>query len=687
MKLQELKNVVFANLNKSLFDLAIENIKNALAIDLYDSDLYFYMGLAYAGKKNYNCAYLCFENALNYCKTNESKDNILLEINKLKDLNAISVSDFSIIIITNNNLEYSKNCIDSIKKYNTLDNYEIIIIDNNSSDGTSEWFKSEESIKYILNSENKGIPAGYNQGINLAKETNDIFVLNNDVMVLPNSIFNLRMALYSENSIGAVSPVSNNVGYYQAIPEGFNDISEYINYSLTCNIPNDNQHDFRLKLVGYALFLKRTVLNKIGLFDEQFNPRNFEDDDISLRVLKSGHKNILCKDSFVLNLGVTNSQVSLDIFKTNENKFKTKWGFNPFYSLLIRNEIIGLLDKPADTSINVLEIGCACGATLLEIKNKYPNANLYGIELNDNAAEIAKTFATVTAENVETSSLNYDEGFFDYIIFADVLEHLNDPLRTLETAKKYLKSNGYILASIPNVLNYTVLKDLINGNWTYTDAGILDRTHLRFFTLNEIQTLFTKAQYNNLSIYSVNNAPQNNEDIDFIEKISSISSKKETIKGELTTYQYIVKAQNYDKANELLEKAQNLRNEVNFFLRKLDINSDNNKILTKLIDLIRIENISFEYIIEAVEKNTILKSKILNSLGIKCFECGLEGYVIPLLEKAYKLDPKDLEIVYNLACALSLAKEHKLALEYINSLDKSNDNIEELKAFLINQLA
>ena len=84
---------------------------------------------------------------------------------------------------------------------------------------------------------------------------------------------------------------------------------------------------------------------------------------------------------------------------------------------------------------------------------------------------------------------------FDYIIFGDVLEHLHDPLRTIRYCRRFLKSGGCIIASIPNVMHISVMQKLLNGDFTYTDDGLLDKTHIHLFTLNEIVKMFQAGGY------------------------------------------------------------------------------------------------------------------------------------------------------------------------------------------------
>jgi len=96
--------------------------------------------------------------------------------------------------------------------------------------------------------------------------------------------------------------------------------------------------------------------------------------------------------------------------------------------------------------------------------------------------------------DVEQVSLPVDMEPFDCIVFADVLEHLRDPWGTMEQYLQRLKPGGYVVASIPNVRNFYLLYNLIvRGQWRYEDSGLLDRTHLRFFTRKEIMELFSVA--------------------------------------------------------------------------------------------------------------------------------------------------------------------------------------------------
>jgi 2-polyprenyl-3-methyl-5-hydroxy-6-metoxy-1,4-benzoquinol methylase len=120
---------------------------------------------------------------------------------------------------------------------------------------------------------------------------------------------------------------------------------------------------------------------------------------------------------------------------------------------------------------------------------------VYGVEINpDAASQLEGVYAGYWIGDVEQVNLPADFKGFDCIVFADVLEHLRDPWATLKRYLQWLKPDGYVVASIPNVRNIALLYNLvIRGRWHYEDSGLLDRTHLRFFTREEILNLFAGA--------------------------------------------------------------------------------------------------------------------------------------------------------------------------------------------------
>ena len=149
------------------------------------------------------------------------------------------------------------------------------------------------------------------------------------------------------------------------------------------------------------------------------------------------------------------------------------------YFTRFRPDIIDMI--PPHTGC-VLSAGCASALTETELVRK--NIKVYGIEIDPEAANTARmNNITVLEGNVEQINTDLIEEDFDCLIYADILEHLKAPEKTLKKHCKKLKPGGLVYISIPNFRHYTVFRDLfLRGRIDYKDAGILDRTHLRITT-------------------------------------------------------------------------------------------------------------------------------------------------------------------------------------------------------------
>ncbi len=154
----------------------------------------------------------------------------------------------------------------------------------------------------------------------------------------------------------------------------------------------------------------------------------------------------------------------------------------------------------------ILDVGCGEGFFGKAIKEKFPEIVVHGIEKNKKAAVKAKkNLDAVINLDINKALNNVSDTFYDCVVFNDLLEHLADPIDILLKIKPKLKKDGIILASIPNVRYFPIITDLlIHKNWTYADEGILDYTHLRFFTENSIPIMFESAGYSVYSIVGIN---------------------------------------------------------------------------------------------------------------------------------------------------------------------------------------
>lgn len=220
---------------------------------------------------------------------------------------------------------------------------------------------------------------------------------------------------------------------------------------------------------------------------------------------------------------------------------RQKWHMN-YINTIPSSNLISMINEPIDKELNVLEIGCDCGATLLAIQALYPNSTLYGIEINPISAEIASHIASVKTANIEESVDLWNDIKFDYILFGDVLEHLRNPSKVIHNCRHILKKKGKIISSIPNLMHFTVLHELINGNFHYTDTGLLDKTHIHFFTYNEIVKMYEENDFNVINTVASNLTPLlSKKDSDFIDALTKLSSHKNDMLFK--AFQYITLAE------------------------------------------------------------------------------------------------------------------------------------------------
>lgn len=232
----------------------------------------------------------------------------------------------TIITLTYNQLENAtKPFINSLYKHTNPENFELILVDNASTDGTREYLQEIKNkypnIEIILNNENLGYSKGNNIGLKRAFENNceTIGLLNNDILFTPNWLEDLSKTLYSEDNIGMVSPRINDKckltvkdyleNYKKHLLKFKNEVREVVTPYFCC------------------VFVKKEVLEKIGFFDENYTPAYWEDNDLSFRCMYAGYKCLYDNRVFVFH-NHSSSCKSLssrdEIFERNKSYFYNK---------------------------------------------------------------------------------------------------------------------------------------------------------------------------------------------------------------------------------------------------------------------------------------------------------------------------------------------------------------------------
>ncbi len=164
---------------------------------------------------------------------------------------------------------------------------------------------------------------------------------------------------------------------------------------------------------------------------------------------------------------------------------------------------------PVDAAV-ILDIGCGAGAFAAGLKEEWARYDrpleVWGVEMDPAAAARAtEVLDRVLVGDAGTVLADLPAGGFDVVILNDILEHVVAPEALLRELRPLLREGGHVVSSVPNVRFFPNVVDLVvHGSWQYTDEGILDRTHLRFFTRSSMIALFEDSGYEVESIVGIN---------------------------------------------------------------------------------------------------------------------------------------------------------------------------------------
>lgn len=248
----------------------------------------------------------------------------------------------SIIILTHNGLKFTKECIRSIFQY-TKEDFELVIVDNGSTDGTIEFLKTLPKAKLIINKNNNGFAGGCNQGISVA-EGEQLLLLNNDTVVTKDWLGKLLSCYKQHSDEGLVGPRSNFVISHQAVSKiPYQNMDEMQEFAADWSKKHDKQHYEVDHLSGLCMLFNRTLINEIGWFDERFYPGYYEDTDFCLRARVKEKKLLVANDVFIHHHGSSSFKIdrrsrNLHI-KNNEKEFFEKWNMQSM------NDFINVIDQ------------------------------------------------------------------------------------------------------------------------------------------------------------------------------------------------------------------------------------------------------------------------------------------------------------------------------------------------------
>jgi GT2 family glycosyltransferase/tetratricopeptide (TPR) repeat protein/2-polyprenyl-3-methyl-5-hydroxy-6-metoxy-1,4-benzoquinol methylase len=233
----------------------------------------------------------------------------------------------SIVILTHNQLDFTRLCVDSIRE-RTQEPHELIFVDNASTDGTLDYLRSFPGARVIANTENRGFPAAVNQGIQIARGS-QVLLLNNDTVVTTGWLGRMLQAFHRDPKIGLVGPCSNCVSGEQQVSVSYDSLDELDGFAWDWSRGRDQIIEDTDRLVGFCFLIRREVIEQIGLLDEGFGVGCFEDDDYCLRAINAGFRAVIARDSFVHHFGGQTFRASginfASLLQQNQERFRAKW--------------------------------------------------------------------------------------------------------------------------------------------------------------------------------------------------------------------------------------------------------------------------------------------------------------------------------------------------------------------------
>jgi len=277
---------------------------------------------------------LMLELAYRYNKNVITIHNVKTQFSLLLNvITNISMPKISVVILTYNNIQLTKDCLHSLL-HNDYPNLEIIIVDNASTDGTPAYLikltEQHSPLKLILNDKNLGFSAGNNLG--LKSSTGDYLVmLNNDTIMTPGALLTMMRHLQSNTRIGLIGPVTNNIGNEAKIDINYSNTAEMYPLAFNYIVQKMGEKIYLANIAFFCVMMPRKVFEHVGLLDENFGLGFFEDDDYCRRVEQNGWKIACAEDAFVhhhlsASFNKLKRREKRTLFEVNKAYYESKWG-------------------------------------------------------------------------------------------------------------------------------------------------------------------------------------------------------------------------------------------------------------------------------------------------------------------------------------------------------------------------
>ncbi|WP_339824405.1 glycosyltransferase [Paenibacillus sp. FSL R7-0163] len=448
-------------------------LQEGLLIDSEYIDLLFNLGYIYKLRNNLIQSNYYFKKALSVAKDVDIINIIDQFMNENRQQRLLTEHPLvSIVLLAYNKLSYTKLCVESILKYTENINYELILVNNGSTDETKEYFDSLPFAKPLHLINNVGPTNGFNEGMRVAVGKYTACVCN-DFIFTPRWLENLLICIESDKRIGFVSPGASTMSNLQQINGDYNNIEEMIQFAERYNHSDPRKWEERVRLLPCVLLARTELLKDIDYYDPRFYYGEFADDDISFRIRRAGYKLVYCRDTFTYHFGsvtVREDQTNNNSLGISRDIFRAKYDLDSWIDTAFNARLLNEISvKLSSTHASILGINTKCGSNPLQLKNMLKDKGVRSTHITNYCIDKKYT------KDIRTVSDDFFEGEidylhkkligmkFDYIVFEYESEHLNRSPQIIGELSSLLNQSGQLALSLsyPEFDEVVMNKDVV----------------------------------------------------------------------------------------------------------------------------------------------------------------------------------------------------------------------------------
>lgn len=431
--------------------MAERYLLEGIAIQEDSEDLLFNMGVVQQILGNFEVAIQYYVKLLEATNDGELKHIVeqkIIECNE--QVKHIRRPLVSIVLLAYNKLEYTQMCVESIFQHSSHIDFELIAVNNGSTDETHTYFNALPYPTRPLHlPKNQGVVGGFNAGMQIARGKYTAAVCN-DFIFTPRWLDNLLLCIESDEKIGYVSPGASSISNYQQIPCQYSTIDELYEFAEHYNRSDSHKWEERVRLLPNVLMARSELLKQVGYYDQAFYYGEFADDDISFKIRRAGYKLVYCRDTFTHHFGsvtVATDQLHNNSMAVSRQIFEDKYGFDSWEAANFHPIMLGAFSfENLHDQVRILGINTNCGSNPLQLKNMLRSIGVTDVEITNYYLD------SIYQQDLETVSDKLIYGELNQITTLTGEEHRYSFI-ILELETEQLQSHNYLLIELSKLLN------------------------------------------------------------------------------------------------------------------------------------------------------------------------------------------------------------------------------------------